>query len=83
MQADVFLEKPRVLVIDMQATGSKLRHWLQSEHRRLQSPPPLSHFLLQGHTYSKKKKIPPPNSATAYEFTGAIYIKTTFRLVGP
>jgi hypothetical protein len=66
MQVDMVLEMElSVLHLDQHAEeGSCVPPWVELEHRRPQSPPTLTHFLQQGHTYLIKAT--PPNSDTSY-----------------
>jgi hypothetical protein len=59
VQADVLLEKEQRV---SSASGRRVkRHWVWLEHLKPQSPPLVTHFLQQGHTYAKKAT--PPKSA--------------------
>jgi hypothetical protein len=62
------LEKElRILRLNLKAAEDDyIPHWVELEHRRPQSPPPIvAHFLQQGHTHSNKAV--PPSSATPHE----------------
>ena len=54
---------------------SELSHWAWLQHLRPQCSSPVTHFILQGHTYSNKNT--PPNNVTTYEPLGAIFFQTT------
>jgi len=66
LKADLVLEKElRVL---QQAAGRESRRWAWLELLKPQSPPLVTHFLQQGHTYYNEAT--PPNNATPSESTG-------------
>jgi hypothetical protein len=50
-----------------------MRHSAWLEHLRPQSPPPVTHFLQQSHTYIVKAT--PPISATPYGLLGPFSLK--------
>lgn len=60
----------------LQATESGLRYWASSVIYYTPKPDfVITHFLQQGHTYSKKTT--PPKSVTPYEVIEANYIQRT------
>jgi hypothetical protein len=54
MQADIVLEELRVLYHDPQATERRESLWAWLGPLKLQTPPLVTSFLKQGHTYSNK-----------------------------
>lgn len=55
----VLAEEPKVLHADQQVTESE-GHWVWLELLKPQRPPPVIHFLLQGHTYFNKATFSSP-----------------------